>query len=70
MWPRVADVALACMILGGVIAVPAACAFALLSGLMPASAPLRVATPQLFGLAVLWFFGAIIGAHFQPRRTS
>jgi hypothetical protein len=69
-WPQIADVALAFMILGGVIAVPAACAFALLTGLMPASAPLRMATPQLFGLAVLWFVGAIIGAHFQPRRAS
>jgi hypothetical protein len=29
-----------------------------------------MATPQLFGLAVLWFVGAIIGAHFQPRRAS
>ncbi|HEV2235930.1 MAG TPA: hypothetical protein VGR57_04630 [Ktedonobacterales bacterium] len=70
LWPRVADGALAFMILGGVIAVPAACAFALLTGLLPASAPLRMATPQLFGLAVLWFLGAIIGAHFQPRRAS
>jgi hypothetical protein len=70
LWLRVADTALAFTILGGVVAVPAACGFALLTGLMPASAPLRMVTPQLFGLAVLWFLAAIIGAHFQPRRTS
>jgi hypothetical protein len=70
LWARVADRALSFTILGGVVAVPAACVFALLTGLLPASAPLRMATPQLFGVAVLWFFGAIIGAHFQPRRVS
>ena len=69
-WPQVVSVALACAILGGVLAVPAACLFALLTALMHASAPLRMATPQVFGLAVLWFLGAIIGAHFQPRRAA
>ncbi len=69
-WPSVISIALACTILGGVLAVPMACVFALLTGLMHASAPLRSATPQVFGLAVLWFLGAIIGAHFQPRRAS
>jgi hypothetical protein len=70
VWPRVVSVALACTILGGVLAVPAACLFALLTGLTHASAPLRTVTPQVFGLAVLWFMGAIIGAHFQPRRAD
>lgn len=69
-WPSVLSIALACTILGGVLAVPMACVFALLTGLMHAGAPLRTATPQVFGLAVLWFLGAIIGAHFQPRHAS
>jgi hypothetical protein len=69
-WPRVANAALACTILGGVVAVPVACAFALVTGLLHASAPIRSATPQIFGIAVLWFLGAIIAAHFQPRRAS
>jgi hypothetical protein len=68
--PQIVSVTLACTILGGVLAVPAACLFALLTGLMHAGAPLRTATPQVFGLAVLWFMGAIISAHFQPRRAG
>jgi hypothetical protein len=70
VWQSIVSIALACTILGGVLAVPAACVFALLTGLMHAGAPLRVVTPQVFGLAVLWFLGAIISAHFQPRRAS
>ena len=70
VWPQVVSVALACMILGGVLAVPAACLFALLTGLTHAGEPLRTVSPQVFGLAVLWFIGAIIGAHFQPRRAD
>jgi hypothetical protein len=69
-WPAITDTVLAFTILGGVMAVPVACAFALITGLLHASASLRTATPQIFGIAVLWFLGAIIAAHFQPRRAS
>lgn len=66
---RFLDALLTGVILGGVLAVPVASVLAVLGVVLPVPAPLRDTGAQLFGIAALWFVGAVLCAHVVPKRN-
>jgi hypothetical protein len=67
-WQRTVDVAFDVVILGGIVAPPAAGIVAMMSMLLPATAPLRHLTGWVFVCSGSWFVVALLGAHLRMRR--
>lgn len=68
---RALDAALDATIVGGVLAMPVGGLAPIVSPALPSGGPFHHSDGLIYGIAVLWFVSALIGAHLrQPRRKN